>query len=56
MTCIIIVVWMLVFAMMVRAIAMKQILWPQRQEDRDEGGFKAPEMRRVSVGEEAEPV
>ena len=35
---------------------MKHILWPQRQEDRDEGGFKAPELRRVSRGEQAEPV
>ncbi|KAI9836019.1 MAG: hypothetical protein M1838_005142 [Thelocarpon superellum] len=33
-------VWMLVFGMMVRAVYLKQILWPQKGEDRDEGGFE----------------
>lgn len=40
MTVILIVVWFLVVIMMVRAIKLKQILWPQKGEDRDEGGFK----------------
>lgn len=31
--------WMFVFVMMIRAICLKQILWPQKGEDRDEGGF-----------------
>ena len=31
--------WMFVFVMMIRAIYLKQILWPQKGEDRDEGGF-----------------
>ena len=31
--------WVFVFAMMVRAVATKQILWPQMQEDRNEGGW-----------------
>jgi len=26
---------------MLRAIVLKQILWPQKQEDRDEGGWKS---------------
>ncbi|KAL8635618.1 MAG: hypothetical protein Q9228_006906, partial [Teloschistes exilis] len=43
MTCFLIVAWFLVFGMMMRAIKKKQILWPQQGEDRDEGGFKAPE-------------
>jgi tellurite resistance protein TehA-like permease len=51
MTCFLILVWMFVFTMMIRAIILKQILWPQRQEDRDEGGFKGPEMRRGSMGQ-----
>ncbi|KAL8790783.1 MAG: hypothetical protein Q9213_000407 [Squamulea squamosa] len=43
MTVILLVAWFLVFGMMIRAIAQKQILWPQKGEDKDEGGFKAPE-------------
>lgn len=39
MTCLLICVWMFVFGMMIRAVACKQILWPQKQEDRDEGGW-----------------
>ncbi|KAI9820225.1 MAG: hypothetical protein M1827_005847 [Pycnora praestabilis] len=38
--------WFLVFGMMVRAVILKQILWPQKGEDRDEGGWKA-EVSRV---------
>ncbi|KAL8687464.1 MAG: hypothetical protein Q9224_005144 [Gallowayella concinna] len=43
MTGFLVVAWFVVFGMMVRAIGRKQILWPQKGEDRDEGGFKAPE-------------
>ena len=43
MTVLLIMVWFLVVGMMIRAIAQKQILWPQKGEDKDEGGFKAPE-------------
>ncbi|KAL8946272.1 MAG: hypothetical protein Q9222_007311 [Ikaeria aurantiellina] len=42
MTVLLIIAWFLVFGMMIRAIALKQILWPQKGEDKDEGGFKAP--------------
>lgn len=43
MTGFVIAAWVVVFALMIRAIAQKQILWPQKGEDKDEGGFKAPE-------------
>ncbi|KAF2167774.1 hypothetical protein M409DRAFT_65875 [Zasmidium cellare ATCC 36951] len=60
MTCILIVIWMSVFMMMIRAVIKKDILWPQKQEDREEGGWtkqdseaKVCDLRRcstVSVG------
>ncbi|KAF6221925.1 hypothetical protein HO133_001893 [Letharia lupina] len=50
MTAILILTWFFVVGMMVRAIMLKQILWPQKGEDKDEGGFKAPRPnRRISV-------
>lgn len=42
MTVALVMTWCFVFGMMLRAVWMKQILWPQKQEDRDEGGWKAP--------------
>ena len=39
MTCFLVAMWFFVFAMMIRALILKQILWPQKQEDRDEGGW-----------------
>ncbi|KAI4182418.1 MAG: hypothetical protein L6R41_005990 [Letrouitia leprolyta] len=42
MTVLLIIVWFMVTGMMFRAIKLKQILWPQTGEDKDEGGFKAP--------------
>lgn len=42
MTPLLIGVWFFVFGMMIRAIILKQILWPQKGEDKDEGGFKGP--------------
>jgi tellurite resistance protein TehA-like permease len=44
MACGLIVVWGFVVVMMVRAVKMKQILWPQKQEDRTEGGWKQPSL------------
>lgn len=41
MTVALVIAWFIVFGMMVRAIKQKHILWPQRGEDKDEGGFKA---------------
>ena len=48
MTPMVITVWIVVCFMMVRAIILKQILWPQKDEDRDEGGFVGPEKRKPS--------
>jgi len=39
MTVALIMMWFFVFAMMIRAVWLRQILWPQMQEDRDEGGW-----------------
>ena len=40
--------WMAVFGMMVRAVVRREVLWPQKQEDREEGGWKAwPGEKRV---------
>lgn len=49
MTPFLVLTWLVFFGMMIRAIALKQIPWPQKGEDRDEGGFKAPRKRRESV-------
>ena len=40
MTCVLICIWLTVFVCMVRAVFLRDILWPQKQEDRDEGGWK----------------
>ena len=49
-TPILILTWFFVVGMMVRAVMLKQILWPQKGEDKDEGGFKAPSPSgRLSV-------
>ncbi|KAG9513993.1 putative C4-dicarboxylate/malic acid transporter, partial [Aureobasidium melanogenum] len=39
-TCLLVAGWFFVFGMMIRAVILKDILWPQKQEDRDEGGWK----------------
>ncbi|KAF7194833.1 Malic acid transport protein [Pseudocercospora fuligena] len=39
-TIILICIWLWVFVMMIRAVKHKDILWPQKQEDREEGGWK----------------
>lgn len=48
-TPILVAVWFMVFGMMIRAIYLKQILWPQKGEDKDEGGFEAPKRKLLSV-------
>jgi hypothetical protein len=40
--------------MMVRAVILHQILWPQRQEDRNEGGWVEGDERLRSVDRERE--
>ncbi len=50
MSAVLIGIWFFVVGMMIRAIMLRQILWPQKGEDRDEGGFKGPRPdRRISV-------
>ena len=49
MTPTLVAIWLAVVGMMFRAIILKQILWPQKGEDKDEGGFKAPRKRTDSV-------
>ncbi|KAF2200927.1 hypothetical protein GQ43DRAFT_54313 [Delitschia confertaspora ATCC 74209] len=44
MTVALVVTWFFVFGMMIRAVWLKQILWPQKQEDRSEGGWKQPKI------------
>jgi hypothetical protein len=34
---------------MIRAVVLKQILWPQKQEDRNEGGWMAGDEKMRSV-------
>lgn len=34
---------------MVRAIALKHILWPQKGEDKDEGGFRIKEVQPTEL-------
>ena len=48
MTPLLICVWIFVVGMMVKAIILKQILWPQKGEDKDEGGFKMPKSDRTA--------
>ncbi|KAF1987261.1 hypothetical protein K402DRAFT_330851 [Aulographum hederae CBS 113979] len=48
-----VITWFFVFAAMIRAVWLKQILWPQKQEDRDEGGWDE-KKRRESMLQEKE--
>lgn len=54
MTCFLIVIWITVFISMIRAVIVKDILWPQKQEDRDEGGFKAQAVQEQEPGGETD--
>ena len=48
MTILLVIAWMAIFIMMIRAVIVKDILWPQKQEDRAEGGWKIhPEEKSV---------
>ncbi|RAK98018.1 putative C4-dicarboxylate transporter/malic acid transport protein [Aspergillus ibericus CBS 121593] len=44
--------YVFVFYMMVRAIVHRQILWPQKGEDKDEGGFQINQIQPDSPGED----
>lgn len=45
MPCFLVMTWVFVFVMMIRAVLLKEILWPQKQEDRDEGAWKKVAVR-----------
>lgn len=45
MTGMLVAMWIFVVVMMIRAIHHKQILWPDKGEDREEGGYKRPASR-----------
>ncbi|KAK2760321.1 hypothetical protein FQN54_002389 [Arachnomyces sp. PD_36] len=53
MTVLLIIIYIFVTYMMIRAVRLHHILWPQKGEDKDEGGFKIkeikPETPRVDV-------
>ncbi|KAE8413950.1 voltage-dependent anion channel-domain-containing protein [Aspergillus pseudocaelatus] len=46
-----ILMYIFVCYMMIRAIALRQILWPQKGEDKDEGGFEINEIKPESPGD-----
>jgi len=52
MTGLLIVLWLFVVTMMIRAIMLKHILWPEKGEDREEGGFMRP--RTAQKGAESQ--
>lgn len=45
MTVLLIITYAFVFYMMIRAVILCQILWPQKGEDKDEGGFRIVEIK-----------
>ncbi|KAK4893469.1 hypothetical protein LTR27_008151 [Elasticomyces elasticus] len=48
MTCLLVCAWIAIFSMMIHAVVKKDILWPQKQEDRAEGGWEIhPNEKRV---------
>ncbi|OJJ46352.1 hypothetical protein ASPZODRAFT_132430 [Penicilliopsis zonata CBS 506.65] len=49
-----ILMYFFVFYMMIRAIVLHHILWPQKGEDKDEGGFEINMIKPDSSGEESE--
>ena len=49
MTILLFLTYLFVFSMMVRAIALKHILWPQKGEDKDEGGFRIKEVQPTEL-------
>lgn len=49
-TVLLFITYFFVFFTMVRAIRTRQILWPQKGEDKDEGGFKIKEHKPDANG------
>ncbi|KAL2866828.1 putative C4-dicarboxylate transporter/malic acid transport protein [Aspergillus lucknowensis] len=54
--CVMVIPLLLMYAfvvyMMIRAIVLRHILWPQKGEDKDEGGFEIREMRPDTLDED----
>lgn len=49
MTGLLIILWFFVVTMMIRAVMLKHILWPEKGEDREEGGFMRPRTAQKGV-------
>ncbi|KMK58016.1 C4-dicarboxylate/malic acid transporter, putative [Aspergillus fumigatus Z5] len=47
-----ILMYIFVFYMMIRAIVLRQIMWPQKGEDKDEGGFEINRTKPETPGEQ----
>jgi hypothetical protein len=56
MSILVVITWITVFIMMIRAVICKDILWPQKQEDRDEGGWKDDTPDLLDCNEGRRPV
>ncbi|SMR45706.1 unnamed protein product [Zymoseptoria tritici ST99CH_1E4] len=57
MSIIVVLTWITVFTMMIRAVIVKDILWPQKQEDREEGGWKDGSAETLpSAGQRSSPL
>lgn len=56
MTCLLLLLWMFVVGTMIRAIILHEILWPQKGEDRDEGGFKDKKVTEPGRAEKSNSV
>ncbi|KAH8690955.1 voltage-dependent anion channel-domain-containing protein [Talaromyces proteolyticus] len=56
MTVLLIIVYIFVVYMMIRAIVLHHILWPQKGEDKDEGGFRIAEIKPKSPRRGPSPV
>lgn len=52
MTIPLILMYLFVCSMMIRAIVLRQILWPQKGEDKDEGGFEINRIKPDTSGEQ----
>ena len=56
MTCMLVGLWLFVMGAMVRAIIIRHILWPQKGEDKNEGGFIDKTISRTGRDEKSTPV
>jgi tellurite resistance protein TehA-like permease len=51
MTIFLLMMYIFVCYMMIRAVRVRHILWPQKGEDKDEGGFRIIEIKPESPAE-----